>query len=363
MSRHLPHFVVIASEQAHYSILSAVSLLGLAHQTSLPLSSPLSAAPLPSQWESWRRGYAPVACDAQGRMDVEALRRTYCALLAHGLTPFVVCMTAGTTVLGGYDPFGAVAAFRDALRGGAAVVPWLHVDGAWGGSIVMSERHRAPMAGAELADSLVWNPHKMMHVPLQCSALLVREKGSLERNFPHVAEAAYLFHSGAAGLEAHPLQCQIGLKTPQCGRRADALKLWLMWKYRGRDGFARSIDDCYALALYFYRRVCQHPHFLPVTPSPSQCLNVCFWYLSPALRRALPSLPQSFEDVPAECHEELSHTTRSIQSSLRSRGFALTDIAPLPGKPYFLRFIMNNTKATSDDIDQLLIEIESTFSS
>merc|ERR550534_3416672 len=57
---------------------------------------------------------------------------------------------------------------------------WLHIDAAWGGGLLMSKTHRpSRFAGVERADSLTWNPHKLMGTLLQCSTFHLREKGIL----------------------------------------------------------------------------------------------------------------------------------------------------------------------------------------
>ena len=362
-------YVVIASEHAHYSIKSTVSLLGLADQAPFQhgppdrsSSSEQGSDPSPEQLNEWSQGFATVLCDEQGRMIPSELVRIFDALEMAGFNPFIICLTAGTTVLGGYDPFAAIADIRDSLSHRRMGAPWIHIDGAWGASVIMSDTHRCLMEGAARADSLVWNPHKMMHVPLQCSVLLVSEKGCLEANLHHFSAASYLFHSSDPSSDTHPLQCDIGLKTLQCGRRADALKLWLMWKFHGRLGFARHIDKSFELAHYFHQQIKLHPHFLPVSPQPSQCLNVCFWYIPPDVRQKYGPWPvQSVTDLLPKFHHELENATKLIQAGLRSRGIALTDISPLPGRPYFLRFIINNSKASYQDILSLLSIVESFF--
>ena len=75
------------------------------------------------------------------------------------------------------------------------------------------------------ADSITWDSHKMLTVPLYCSALLVRHKGLLtECNSAH---ATYLFQKDKV---AYDTSLDTGDMTIQCGRINDALKIWIMWK-------------------------------------------------------------------------------------------------------------------------------------
>uniref|UniRef100_H3ANG3 Glutamate decarboxylase 2 n=1 Tax=Latimeria chalumnae TaxID=7897 RepID=H3ANG3_LATCH len=139
-------------------------------------------------------------------------------LNAKGFVPFFVSATAGTTVYGAFDPLIAIADICNKYR------IWMHVDAAWGGGLLMSRKHRWKLNGTERANSVTWNPHKMMGVPLQCSALLVREEGLMQKcNQMH---ACYLFQQD----KHYDMSYDTGDKALQCGRHVDIFKLWLMWR-------------------------------------------------------------------------------------------------------------------------------------
>ena len=134
---------------------------------------------------------------ATGAMDVAALRQALRDVSARGDIPFFVGATAGTTVRGAFDPLGAIA---DACAAHGAELghrPWLHVDAAWGGAALFSARpeRRALLAGADRADSLCWNAHKLMGAPLQTSAFVTpRRRGALAA--ANSTSADYLFQAG-----------------------------------------------------------------------------------------------------------------------------------------------------------------------
>ena len=90
-----------------------------------------------------------------------------------GKCPFLIAATAGTTVLGAFDPLEKIADVAQEFN------LWLHVDAAWGGALLFSRKYRHQLRGIERADSVTWNPHKMMGVVLQCSALLVKDPDAL----------------------------------------------------------------------------------------------------------------------------------------------------------------------------------------
>lgn len=86
------------------------------------------------------------------------------------------------------------------------------------------------------ADSVTWNPHKLLTAPQQCSTLLLRHEGILSE--AHSANAAYLFQKD----KFYDTKYDTGDKHVQCGRRADVLKFWFMWKAKGTSGFEKHID-------------------------------------------------------------------------------------------------------------------------
>jgi sulfinoalanine decarboxylase/sulfinoalanine decarboxylase/aspartate 1-decarboxylase len=206
-----------------------------------------------------RHNVRQIPADDHGRMDVEALRRQIALDRASGGRPLFVNATAGTTVLGAFDPLREIARVAD----GEGL--WFHVDGALGGSVLLSRRHRHLLDGAELSDSFAWNAHKMMGVPLSCSVVLVRQSGLLHK---HLSEAAdYLF-------QAHDDELNPGTRSLQCGRRNDALKLWAAWQLHGDRGYDERLERLFELARYATQRI-ERESDLELVHEP-QSVNVCF---------------------------------------------------------------------------------------
>lgn len=100
----------------------------------------------------------------------------------------------------------------------------MHIDAAWGGGLIFSQKHRAKLNGIERANSVVINPHKLLAVPQQCSLLLVRDKNILHQC--HSKGAEYLFQKD----KYYDKSFDPGDKYLQCGRKCDVFKFWLMWK-------------------------------------------------------------------------------------------------------------------------------------
>ena len=205
-----------------------------------------------------------VACDDKGRMNPESLVEEINRSKSEGLIPFCIIATSGTTVRGSFDPIRELAeiAHRESL--------WLHVDAAWGGSCMFSSKYSHLMDGVDLADSVCWDAHKMMGMPLICSAFVVKNKIILRNICTHGDVAHYLFHDDSKEVD-------LGRYSLQCGRRNDALKLWLAWREIGDSGCAKMVDDYCHLAQYLEEKIIQNDHLEMM--SQRQWSNVCFRYI------------------------------------------------------------------------------------
>ncbi len=179
-----------------------------------------------------------VAVDDELRMDPEALGEAIAADRIDGFVPVAVVATAGTTGTAAIDPLREIAAV--CAREGV----WLHVDAAYGGSAAMVPGLEWVLDGAELADSIVVNPHKWMFVPLDCSALLVRDRARLARAFS--VAASFLSVPEDEARATNLMDYGISL-----GRRIRALKLWFVLRWFGTQGIARRIAEHVRLAALF----------------------------------------------------------------------------------------------------------------
>jgi aromatic-L-amino-acid/L-tryptophan decarboxylase len=214
----VPVHRVYASDQAHSSLEKAMIVLGLGEENVVRLPT-----------------------DARFRLELPALRAAVEADRARGFRPMAAVATVGTTSTTSVDPVEEIAAIcrEHAL--------WLHVDAAYGGAMALVPEGRWVMRGTALADSLVVNPHKWMLVPLDFSALFVREPALLREVFSLTPE--YLRGDAAAGDIDY---MDYGL---QLGRRFRALKAWMAFSAFGRDGLASRIAEHCRLAREWARWV------------------------------------------------------------------------------------------------------------
>jgi aromatic-L-amino-acid decarboxylase len=204
--------VVYASEEAHHSIRKAAMLAGL------PASNVRSI---------------PVDCGFRMRLD--ALRSALSVDRAAGRCPFMLVANAGSTNTGAVDDLAALADLA------AAEGLWLHVDAAYGGFFVLTERGREVLRGIERADSIVLDPHKGLFVPYGVGSLLVRDVEALRR--AHSVPAEYLppAQAGADFLDFAEL-------SPELSRGFRGLRVWLPLKLHGVAAFRRALDEKMDLA-------------------------------------------------------------------------------------------------------------------
>ncbi|MEQ1721555.1 MAG: aminotransferase class V-fold PLP-dependent enzyme [Pseudobdellovibrio sp.] len=174
-----------------------------------------------------------VDADQNGKMNPAHLQELILISIKQKQTPLLVCATAGTTVLGAFDPIQVMSEICKKHN------IWLHIDGAWGGPILFSERRNTLLAGIENCDSMTFDAHKLLGATLACSFFLTQHQGLLfDAN--NVSGGAYLFHEDNETPD-------LGRQSWQCGRRPDAFSFWLMWKSQGSEGFKKLIDHLYSV--------------------------------------------------------------------------------------------------------------------
>ena len=292
--------VIFVSEEAHYSVLMAANVLGIGH-----------------------RNVIKVSCDDDGRMKPSSLEDEIIFAKKEGRTPFCVVATAGTTVRGAFDPIRELAdiAHREGL--------WYHIDAAWGGSCLFSNELNSLMSGCELADSICWDAHKMLGMPLICSLFIVKDKSILGRVCAHGESAHYLFHSDSEEVD-------LGRYSLQCGRRNDALKLWLAWREKGDAGWAKIVENYFSLANHLEQRVNQEASLTMM--STRQWTNVCFRF------------------DPQQENVDLNALNAEIRDRIMKGGKFMFSRANI-GDDVILRLVISNPKVTEQSLDALADEI------
>lgn len=294
--------VLYVSEQCHYSYEKGVFTLGIGT-------------------DNLRK----VSCDERFRMKPEALRAQIESDISNGKQPFFIGATSGTTVAGAFDPIDELADIAKEFG------LWLHVDAAWGAPVLFSDQYKSLMQGVERADSLTWDAHKFMSLPLICSAVLLREKGILESACSG-GGGAYLFHQDENS------DYNFGQKSLQCGRHVDALKFWLGWRSQGSSGFRKQLEKAMQQIQYCRQKVLDSERLeLLVEPD---FLNLFFRYV-PATETAI---------------ETIESLNREILSEMKKAGTFYVDQSTLNGQ-FGIRLVISNEQTQNSHLDTLFSEI------
>ncbi len=234
---------IFVSEQAHYSFTKGVNFLGFGLDALIKIPSTSNA-----------------------RIDIEALQKAILESKAQGRVPMMLIGIAGTTVSGSFDDLESLARIAKEHK------MWFHVDAAYGGSLLFSETYNSRLKGINQADSVTWNFHKVMGMTLSTASFLTREKGLLNKAFN--VQAGYLFHQDDYDYD-------LGQKSLQGGRRPDAFKLWLTWKYLGTNGLQQHVEKLCKAAETMAQLVRKTSHLELFAPPEASI--VCFRYVNPSM--------------------------------------------------------------------------------
>ena len=322
---HLDGVRAYASEQTHFSIARALDELGFPPDT-------LHLVPADDDFR------------LRGRPVAEAIA----ADRAAGLTPWAISAVAGSTNTGSIDLTEELAevAEREGL--------WLHVDAAYGGGALLSERDRSRLPGLDRADSITIDPHKWFFQAYDIGGLLVREGDHLLEVYHHSPE---YYRGGEApgggtadeivaeGGDAHggePLNYY--QRSLEGTRRWRALKLWMSWKHLGTAGLGRLVEANNDLAAYL-ARACASADDFEALPAVPELSVVCFRHLPGGAAAAA-----RMKRAELDAHQD------RIQAALVASGDGWVGTTRLRGATWLRAGIVNHL-ATEADIDRILDDL------
>ncbi|MGW9413741.1 pyridoxal phosphate-dependent decarboxylase family protein [Arthrobacter cupressi] len=302
----LPHLLdrlrIFTSQDSHFSIQKSASMLGLGFDAVTAI---------------------PTAADH--RMDPAALAAALAETHDAGLVPMAIVATAGTTDFGSVDPLAELAALARAYDS------WLHVDAAYGGGLLVSNRYRHLIDGAHLADSITVDYHKTYFQPVSSSAVLVRN-GAMLRHVTYYAD--YLNPESAAKAQV-PNQVD---KSIQTTRRFDALKLWLTLRTMGAEAIGALFDEAIDLAGRVGTLLAEDPDFeLAAEPQ-----------LSTLVFRYRPVVGGVRLDEAAS-----DRLSPAIRAAVFASGEAVVAGTKVDGHHY-LKFTLLNAEASRNDIREII---------
>lgn len=285
--------VAYVSEQTHSSVAKGLHIIGIP-----------------------REHVHAVSCDDAWRMDIDTLEDAIEADRAAGLIPFAVVGTAGSTNTGSVDPL------REIARVCTENHLWMHVDGAFGASVLIT-RYRDMLDGVELADSLSWDAHKWLFQTYSCGMVLVRDRANLLNTYSTHPE--YL----------KDLQDRTDLVNPwdlgpELTRPARGLKLWFTLQAMGSAGLAEAVEHGFALARWVEDECRKNPDIEIV--SPAQMAMVNFRYAPAGL-----------------AEDELDELNLDISRRMLESGYAGVFTTELAGKKV-LRVCAIHPEAKEEDM-------------
>lgn len=218
-------FRMYTSEVSHFSMEKSAHLMGLGYEC-----------------------VVKVPVDDAMRMNLAALKDLIRQDLSAGNLPFCIGATVGTTDFGSIDPLKELREICDEYG------MWLHADAAYGSGVILSEKYAGRVAGLADCDSITVDFHKMFMLPISCSASLVKDGKYFD---------ALTIHADYLNREEDEEDGYINLvnKSMQTTRRFDALKVWMSFRMRGKEGWSslitRSIDN----AAFLYGKLAENPEF------------------------------------------------------------------------------------------------------
>ncbi|HVT94590.1 MAG TPA: pyridoxal-dependent decarboxylase [Bryobacteraceae bacterium] len=211
--------VMYCSSESHHSFQKAAMLCGLG-----------------------RGAVRLIGTDSRYRIDTASLARAITADRKAGHQPFLAVATVGTTNAGVIDPLREVAdiAARERI--------WFHADAAWGGAAALAPEMRGLLDGIELADSITFDAHKWLSVPMGAGLFLTRHGDILDRTFR--VETAYMPRE-AKGLDV----VDPHLHSMQWSRRFIGAKVFLALLAAGWEGYAAAVRHQAAMGRLLRRRL------------------------------------------------------------------------------------------------------------
>ncbi|MEM6685069.1 MAG: aminotransferase class V-fold PLP-dependent enzyme [Bacteroidota bacterium] len=294
---------IAVSEEAHYSIIRTVEMLGFNKDQIVKL---------------------PV--NHKRQVDIDKVQPALDQAKKDGFKVFCIVANAATTAVGAFDPIDDLATAAEHND------CWLHIDGAHGASFLLSEKHREKLHGIERADSITWDAHKMMFIPGTCSMLFYKSKQRSKLAFRQ--NASYVFEKE----EDQYTKFDGAKKNIECTKRPMIMNLWGIWTFYGPTVFTQKIDYLCDLGSKAYQVLTKNTNFESIHEPEANML--CFRYK-----------PKGFN------HSQLKDFQLQIRNQIKANGNFFISKVNIDGEPA-LRVVFMNHRIELHHFEQLLEEIQ-----
>jgi glutamate decarboxylase len=320
LARALKHLdcdglAVLVSRRGHYSLGKAVDLLGLG-----------------------RDNLVMVDTDESNRIDMQQLRDACSRLRDENIRPLSLVGIAGTTETGNVDPLEDMADLAEELD------CHFHVDAAWGGPVLFSERNRHQLEGIARADSVAIDAHKQLYVPMGVGMVVFKDPTAVSAIEHH---AAYILRHGSKDLGSHTLEGS---------RPGKALLVHAGLSIIGHKGYELLIDLGIERAKSFAEMIRQHPDF-ELTSTPQ--LNILTYRYCP--EKVQRSLLLATEEQRGKINLLLDQINQLLQKDQREAGKTFVSrtslqVPPCKQKRTVLRVVLANPLTTDEVLASVLDE-------
>lgn len=311
---------ILVSERGHYSLKKAADLLGIGRDMLIP-----------------------VPTNDDNKVNVQKMRDIAQELHSRKVRVMAIVGVAGTTETGSVDPLPELAALANELQ------CHFHVDAAWGGATLLSDKYRYLLNGIELADSVTIDAHKQMYVPMGAGMVVFKHPSSAHAIEHH---AEYILRKGSKDL---------GSQTLEGSRPGMAFLVHGCLQVIGRKGYEILINRSLEKARYFAGLIDLHPDFELVT-APELCL-LTYRYVPAQVQQALHKVRASGDaELLKKLNDLLSGLTKFIQKRQREEGRSFVSRTRLTPERYLrhetavFRVVLANPLTTDQILHDVLDE-------
>ena len=308
--------VILVSERGHYSLKKSADILGIGQDSVIA-----------------------IATDENNKIDCQALAQKCQQLAAQNIKVLAIVGVAGTTETGNIDPLDKMADIAQQYQ------CYFHVDAAWGGATLLSNKHKHLLAGIERADSVTIDAHKQMYVPMGAGVVLFKDPSSVA-DIEHHAE--YILRKGSKDLGSHTLEGS---------RSGMAMLVYSSLHIISRPGYEMLINQAIEKAEYFANIITEHEDFELIT-KPELCL-LTYRYVPKQLQNYLSHcalVPQP------EINQLLDQLTKFIQKRQRENGHSFVSRTRIQVAKYggemciVFRVVLANPLTTKEILQNILAE-------
>jgi len=268
---------ILASRRSHYSLRKAADVLGLG-----------------------RNNLIGIQTDQENKINIRDLHRELVRLRDENIGVLAIVGIAGTTETGSVDPLDEMADLAREFR------CHFHVDAAWGGPTLFSDRYRSLLKGIERADSVIIDAHKQLYIPVGAGICIFKDETALSAV---EQSAAYVIRKGSRDLGKHTLEGS---------RSGIAMLVHSGLRIVGRKGYELLIDMGIGKAGQFAKMIEASADFELMTRPE---LNILTYRFRPEfLKELLAAPPETDTKLRAEINDLLTSLTADIQKEQRARG-------------------------------------------